>query len=145
YQDNVMAGVYLANSENALWQLRYGFPQYMVLEAEDRKKIVADEPKWYAMIDENMRAYAAGARTAEEQQVLREWDTAYHQYSQARPKWFQLRDAGKFEEAAEWRSQTTTPFGASAVRTLERLVALQRQDATEKRTALNDLDRTTTI
>ena len=32
----------LSTAQNALWQLRYGFPQFMVLGEEDRKKIAAE-------------------------------------------------------------------------------------------------------
>jgi methyl-accepting chemotaxis protein len=144
YQDNA-AALQLDATETALWQLRYGMVQYLVLDPDERKKILADEPKWYASVEENMRAYATGGRTAEEQQALREWDTFYAQYVQARPRWFQLRDAGKVDEAADWRAQTITPYSAGAARALERLTTLQRQGFAEKRTALNDLDRTTTI
>jgi chemoreceptor-like protein with four helix bundle sensory module len=58
---NLGGAIYLANAEGALWQLRYGFPQFLVLGPEERAKIVADEAKWYQQIDENMKAYATGA------------------------------------------------------------------------------------
>src|SRR5438132_10217455 len=60
---------HLSTAQNALWQLRYGFPQFMVLGEEDRKKIVADETKWYKQIEEAIHAYRAGVRTSEEQQA----------------------------------------------------------------------------
>ena len=38
---SVQGTVALANAQDALWQLRYGFPQFMVLDKpEDKKKIV---------------------------------------------------------------------------------------------------------
>jgi len=108
----------LSTAQNALWQLRYGFPQFMVLGEEDRKKIVADETKWYKQIEEAIHAYAADVRTPEEQQALKEWEEVFTKYVQARPRWFELYGAGKTEEAAEWRAKTTTPYGAGAVKTL---------------------------
>src|SRR6266446_2395340 len=122
----------LSTAQNALWQLRYGFPQFMVLGEEDRKKIVADETKWYKQIEEAIRAYAAGVRTSEEQQALKEWEEVFTKYVQARPRWFELYGAGKIEEAAEWRAKTTTPYGAGAVKTLGQLIELQQQVANEK-------------
>jgi methyl-accepting chemotaxis protein len=130
--DNLNGAVHLANAQNALWQLRYGFPQFLVLGAEDRAKIVADEAKWYQQIDENMKSYAAGSRTPEELEALKAFQNIYTQYIQARPRWFQLLNEGKTTEAAEWRAQTTTPFGRGTVESLERLIALQRQVADAK-------------
>jgi methyl-accepting chemotaxis protein len=47
-ENNTKGAVQLANAQNALWQLRYGFPQFMVApDAQVRAKIVADEAKWY--------------------------------------------------------------------------------------------------
>ena len=125
----------LSTAQNALWQLRYGFPQFMVLGEEDRKKIVGDETKWYKQIEEAIHAYAAGMRTSEEQQALKEWEEVFTKYVQARPRWFELYGAGKIEEAAEWRAKTTTPYGAGAVKALVRLIELQQQVANEKQQA----------
>jgi len=131
--NNLEGAVALADAQNALWQLRYGFPQYLVLGPEDRAKIVADEAMWYRIIGENMQAYARGGRTPEEQAALQEWQAVYTKYVQARPRWFQLISEGKTEEAAAWRAQTTTPYGRDTVAAFERLIALQRTAATQKR------------
>jgi methyl-accepting chemotaxis protein len=130
--NNLDGAVSLANAQNALWQLRYGFPQYLVVGPDDRAKIVADEATWYQVIDENLAAYTAGERTAEELAALETWNGWYTKYREARPRWFQLIDAGKMEEAAEYRAATTTPFGRSAVESLEALIALQRDVAEQK-------------
>jgi anti-anti-sigma factor len=131
--NNLEGAVYLADAQNALWQLRYGFPQYLVLAPADRAKIVADENKWYQIVDKNMQAYARGGRTPEAQAALQEWQANYTKYVQARPRWFQLISEGKTEEAAAWRAQTTTPYGKATVETFERLIALERDAATHKR------------
>src|SRR3712207_2140870 len=48
----------LANAQDALWQLRYGFPQFMVLtKPEDKKKIVDDEPRLYKMFEDGIAKY----------------------------------------------------------------------------------------
>jgi methyl-accepting chemotaxis protein len=111
--------VRLAHATDALWQLRYGFPQFLVQAADPaaRRKIVEDQPRWRGEIDEAIDGYARGNRTEEERRVLAEWNEAFAKYMDARPRWFELVEAGQLEEAARWRAQTTTPLGAASVRT----------------------------
>jgi methyl-accepting chemotaxis protein len=131
--DNNLSGViHLANAESALWQLRYGFPQFLVLGSDERAKIVADETKWYQQIDASMKEFAAGSRTPEEIEAYEAFQEIYTKYIQARPRWFQLQNEGKTEEAAAWRAQTTTPFGRGTVEGLQRLIDLERKVAFEK-------------
>ncbi len=132
FADQIRGAVCMGNAESALWQLRYGFPQFMVMSAEAQKKIVEDEPKWYKEIDDNMKTYAEGNRTAEEKEALKEWNEVFTKYKQTRPRWFELQGAGKIQEAAEWRAQTTTPFGAGSVKTLGKLIELQRKMSEER-------------
>jgi methyl-accepting chemotaxis protein len=57
---SVQGTVALAGAQDALWQLRYGFPQFMVLsKPEDKKKIVDDEPKLYKQFEDNLNKYRA--------------------------------------------------------------------------------------
>jgi len=132
YENNLQAAVSLAHTETAMWQLRFGFAQFLVMGLEDRKKIVDDEPRWYKEIEEAIAAYAKGSRTAEEVEVLKEWTEVYAKYKQARPRWFELQSAGKSDEATEWSEKTTTPFGAASVKALSRMIELQRKSALDK-------------
>lgn len=132
YQNELLGAVQLADSMDALWRLRYGFPQFMVLGKEERERIVSEEPKWYRIIDENLAAYAAAGRSDEERQALDALLKSYKRYIEARPRWFELYGAGKTEEAAEWRARTTTPFGADAVGHFDRQIALQKAVAKER-------------
>ena len=127
YADRVRSAVFLANAQNALWQLRYGFPQFMVMDDKGRQKIIDDEPKFHKEVNDNIKAFTAGNRTPEEQEALKAWEEIFAKYMQARPKWFELYRAGKTDEAAEWRAQTTTPFGAGAVKAIGRLSELQKK------------------
>ncbi len=127
YADKVRATVYLANAERALWQLRYGFPQFMVMDDEGKKKIIEEEPKWYREVDENIKAFEAGNRSPEEKEALKEWKDVFTKYVQARPRWLELYRAGKIKEAAEWRAQTTAPYGAESVKALQRMIELQNK------------------
>jgi hypothetical protein len=54
YQANLRA-IALANAESALWELRYGFPQFMVLGPADRDRIVREEARWYATIERSLQ------------------------------------------------------------------------------------------
>jgi methyl-accepting chemotaxis protein len=126
YEGNVQAAVQLGVAQSALWELRYGFPQFMVAP-EKRQEILDSQAKWYTIIDDSLRSYAAGPRSAEERQALAQWEQAFSQYRQARPRWFELYGAGRLEAAAEWRAKTTTPFGAASVAALGRLIELQQQ------------------
>src|SRR5687768_1644434 len=57
FRSSVRHSVNLATAEDALWRLRYGFPQFMVLGADDRRRIVDEEPKHYAVVNDNVKAY----------------------------------------------------------------------------------------
>jgi methyl-accepting chemotaxis protein len=127
YEGSVQASVYLANTHDALWQLRYATPQFMVSNPEGRAKIRADEAKWAGIMAENMTSYAAGPRTPEERQLIAEWDGIFTKYIPARPRWFDLYAAEQTKEAADYRAKMMTPMGADSVRVLGQLVELQRQ------------------
>jgi hypothetical protein len=82
FESNVEAVVELGAAQSALWELRYGFPQFMVAP-DKRQEILDSQPKLYAVIDENLRRYAAAQLSAEERAALAEWEEAFTQYRQA--------------------------------------------------------------
>ncbi len=98
---NTRGAVLLATAQSALWQLRYGFPQFMVGDASARAAIVAEEPKWYNTVNEALDAYSRLDISAEEKRALGDLRTVYKKYVDARPTWFELYGAGKVTEAAE--------------------------------------------
>ncbi|MEG4075056.1 methyl-accepting chemotaxis protein [Microcoleus sp. Pol14C2] len=126
YTYQVKGTVALANAESALWKLRYGFPQFIV-QPEKRSEILAQEPQLYKIIDDSLREYAKGELTSEEQAAFKKVQDIYQRYVAARPKWFELQQAGKVKEAAEYRAATTTPFGAETVNDFSALIDLQRK------------------
>ncbi len=131
YAYQVKGTVALANSESALWKLRYGFPQFIV-QPEKRSEILAEEPKLYKIIDNNLGEYATGELTPEEQVAFKKVQDSYQKYVAARPRWFELQQAGKIKEAAEYRAATTTLFGAETVEAFSALIELQRQVGEKK-------------
>jgi methyl-accepting chemotaxis protein len=129
YQNQVQGAVHLANAQNALWKLRYGFPQFMVGDEAARKKIVDEEPGHYKVIEEELSKYEKGELSDVEKTALKDLKDIYKQYIGARPKWFESYGAGKVEEAAEWRAKTTTPFGGGTVKGFTSLIELQQKEA----------------
>jgi methyl-accepting chemotaxis protein len=131
YTNQLQGTVALANSESALWKLRYGFPQFIV-QPEKRSEILAQEPELYKVIDDNLRNYATGKLTPEEQAAFEKVQNIYQRYIAARPRWFELQQTGKIKEAAEYRAATTTPFGAQTVEAFTSLINLQREVGKKK-------------
>jgi len=132
---NIKGAVYLADAQSALWQLRHGFMQFMTLTSpEERKQITDDESRLYMEIESRLTVFERDQRTPEEVAVNKELRSVYQQYIEARPRWFQLYGEGKIEEAQEWRSRTTTPYGAGTVSAFAKLIEVQRRtsDKVEK-------------
>jgi methyl-accepting chemotaxis protein len=132
YTNNLQASVHLANAERGMWELRFGLPNYIAGDAKTREKIKADTAKWFKQVDDALKVYRGVALTAKEKELLAEWDRAFSAYVQARPQFFALLDAGKVEEAKEFRARETNPPAAKAVVTLARLNEEQRKIGAEK-------------
>jgi methyl-accepting chemotaxis protein len=127
---NTQGAVQLASAQNALWQLRYATPQFMVLaDQAARDKIVAAETKWFKEIEENITAFKQGNRSEEERAVIQALEDMLKQYQQVRPRWFQLYGESKIDEAAEWRAKQLTPLGSATVSRLTALIQLQQKSA----------------
>jgi methyl-accepting chemotaxis protein len=125
---NTKGAVYLADAQSALWQLRYGFPQFMTLTSpEERKRVTDDEPRLYMEIESKLTMFERDQRTPEEIAVNKELRSIYQQYIEARPRWFQLYGEGKIEEAQEWRSRTTTPYGTGTLDAFAKMMDIQRK------------------
>ncbi len=130
--DNLDGAVYLSNAKNALWELRFGIANYRLFTADGRARILTDQDNWYRAVDENIRSYEAGARGPEELALLAAWRQSYQQYVTARPRFFELVDEGKIEEATQWRAAQTNRHASEAVATIEQLTGLQHQLANAK-------------
>ncbi|MGL5059360.1 MAG: HAMP domain-containing methyl-accepting chemotaxis protein [Microcoleus sp.] len=135
YANQLNGAVALANSESALWKLRYGFPQFIV-QPEKRSEILKEEPELYKIIDTNLQNYASGELTPQEKAAFDKVKNVYQKYVAARPRWFELQQAGKIEEAATYRATTTTLFGAETVQALNSLINLQREVGEQKHTQI---------
>jgi methyl-accepting chemotaxis protein len=146
YADQVGAGIFLSNAERGMWELRFGVANFMSADEKGQKKIIADGPKWYAQVEDNLKAYASGNRTPEEKAVLTEWEEIFPKYKAARDRWFEIFQSGKIEEAKEFRAQNTNRYGAASVKALSQMMEIQKSigDAREKN-GLAESRRTRTI
>jgi methyl-accepting chemotaxis protein len=137
YTENLQSAVHLSNAERGLWELRFGIANYEGWNTMDRARIRTDESKWMHQIEDNMKAYSQGSRTQAEKETLAEFNDWYSKYVAARPRWFELIEAGKHEEAFEWRAATTTPFAGNSVKTLAKLITTQNELGDAKRAQVN--------
>src|ERR1700727_4102026 len=85
YTQNLQSAVHLSNAERGLWELRFGIANYAGWSPADRLRIRADETKWMRQVEENMKAYGEGSRSAAEKDALKDWDEWYTKYLQAPP------------------------------------------------------------
>ena len=133
YTENLQSAVHLSNAERGLWELRFGIANYEGWGATERAKIRTDESKWMRQIDDNMKAYSQGTRAAAEKEALKEWDDWYTKYLAARPHWFELIEAGKHDEAHEYRAATTNTYAPNSVKALAKLITIQNELGDQKR------------
>lgn len=130
---------YLGRAQSTLWELRYGFPQFLVLDdQESRRKILAAEPGLYQALEDNLKAYGESeGLTPEEAQGYRATLDAWTAYKSRRAQWFAFIAEGRIEEAANWRAQYTTPLGAATVMALGHLIDITAsRDAARRKDGL---------
>jgi len=133
----------LADAQNAMWQLRYGISQYLAVAApESRKKIIDDSPKQYQALDDALARYGEANLSDEQKAAFTEMKSVYQDYKNARPRWFELMEAGQVEAASEWRAKTILQSGAASVKALSRLIELQE---TRSKTATETAERSISI
>jgi len=123
YQRSVKGGEYLAQAQNAVWELRYGIAQYLALtDPAARRKIIDDSPKRAATLHEAIAQYEEVNVHPEVLSKLDETKQAIERYLDARTKTLQFFDEGKLEDAAAFRASTTTPAGGAMVKAVGELV-----------------------
>lgn len=78
YQVHLTSTVQLATANDHLWRLRYGFPQYLVLDATEREKIIQEEPVLDHEIRKILAEYEALPLSEGERKQLDIVETAYN-------------------------------------------------------------------
>jgi methyl-accepting chemotaxis protein len=138
----------VGRAQSALWELRYGFPQFLVLtDAESRKKIIDSEPRLYKVLEDNMKTYAqAAGLTPAELAALKTTTDAWNLYKERRTPWFQLIADNKPEEAAAFRAQYTTPLGAATVKAMTELIdTTEKEDIAKRAEVVKAVDQSKTL
>lgn len=116
---------YLANVRHNMWALRFDIANYVGFGAEGRQKILDSSDKWYAGFEEALKKYMdAPGLTDEERQLAANVQDGLNNYKQVRPGWFALVDAGRMEEAAEYRAANTNKWGSYVVENTATLIGL---------------------
>ena len=119
----------LSQANNAIWELRFGIANYTLADPAARKKILDGRPKLYSLVEKSMKEYASLEVTAEQRGVLKEFSGFYTEYKSGAPKWFELIDAGKLAEAADYRSKVTNAAASEMVKHLQSLLEMQVKSA----------------
>ena len=114
FYDNQLTGARkLADAQNSLWQLRYGFPQFMVLTGEDQAAIPGGRARPRRRgreVHGLLPGEAAPGQTS--MRCSRPGTTRGRATLRARPLWFELQGAGKVEEAAGCTAPRPRPRSA---------------------------------
>jgi methyl-accepting chemotaxis protein len=119
----------LAEANSALWELRYATPQAMLADDEGTRKLAANEGKLYEKVEAALKTYADSGINEDESAALAKTREAFQRYKEVRPKWFELRLAGKADEAKAFRAEAMTPLGSSLVKAFNQQVELQTRAA----------------
>ena len=140
--------VFVGHAQSALWELRYGFPQFLVLtDAENRKKIIDSEPRLYKVLEDNLKSYSESpgltpVQIASHKKTVDAWNA----YKERRAPWFALISDNKTEEAAAFRAQYTTPLGAATVKSMNDLIDItDKEDAAQRVEVTKAVDQSKTL
>ncbi len=131
YSDKLKGSIALANANASLWNLRWLLPQY-ILEPEQRKELRVLEDELHKKVAESLANYRKTQLSPNEQQSLEKLEKTYNQYLAARPKFFDLMEAGKTKEATEYRVNNTTEVGKETNELLRVQIDIQQKEGEEK-------------
>jgi methyl-accepting chemotaxis protein len=132
-----------AGSE-ALRQLNFGIANYSLASPENRKKILDGRARLYQTLEDNLKRYSDLGASQQQQAVLRDLLEEFRRYKSGAPQWFELIDAGRLEEAAEYRATVTNAAAGKMVDHFNTLVDNQsrlNQALTAESLALADRTR----
>jgi diguanylate cyclase (GGDEF)-like protein len=137
-QRTAAAGNALGAADSALSQLRYHLEQYRLGDSAARKLILEDEQNLYTTLESNLNAYAGAVPQESGAAALAQLRAAYLRYKEARPRFFELYDTGRVDDANEWRTLTLRPYGDDTASALEKQIMAHR--ATVEQTVRVDLE-----
>ena len=126
YDENVRAMAHLSNAERGLWELRFALPNFVLADADARKRIEVGTDKTVQAVNDAIDAFKALPISPEERRLLAQWQDQFTLYHRVRPHYFALVNAGKLDEAMEYAARETNPPAQESVRVLGALMELQR-------------------
>jgi methyl-accepting chemotaxis protein len=144
YDNRVVSVVRLSAVDQAVYELRLGAAgaTYPGTTLERRAAIKAQDAVWLQKVDDNMNAFEAGTKAAEENAVIQDWDLVYPAFLKSRQHIVDLVDQGNVTEAAGVRTAEFTGLTQQSAEVLNRLLSLQDSIGSQTNTetaALADL------
>ena len=135
--------VELANVERGMWSLRFGIANYPGADENGRAKIMADEARFYGDMQHALEMFGSpGNLSMQEAKAIDTLKETISNYMGSRPKWFELFNAGKLDEAKEWRAENTNKYGAETVQELKDLIELQQVESEQGHRSVEENTRT---
>jgi len=125
YNKGLVGSKLLSDGNNAVWELRFGIANYTLANPENRKKILDGRPKQYDVLEESLKKYSELGIVSGQDATMKELQDAYLQYKTGAPHWFELIDANKMDEAADYRAKVTNVAGSAMVKNLKTLLENQ--------------------
>ncbi len=122
YNKGLVGSKLLSDGNNAVWELRFGIANYTLANPEARKKILEGRPALYGILDDSLRKYSVLDLPQGQASALKGLLDAYGQYKSGAPHWFELIDAEKMQEAAEYRAKVTNVAGGTMVKQVKALL-----------------------
>jgi methyl-accepting chemotaxis protein len=126
---DVRAETYLSEVERAVWELRFGLPNYVGGEVDGRQRIRADSQKWLSQVSSRLESYRRLSNSRGEAALIDDFSRNFADYTAARPTYFELVDAGRLEEAKKFRATQTNPPAIRMIAKLSELVQAQEAKA----------------
>lgn len=126
YETQLRTTVQLAEAQSAFLQLRFAGRRFAFEGPEAQERILQGQNTWYAIIEQRLAAYDKAASSADERRMLTGLRSAYLRYKQARPRFFELWQAGQKDDATAWLALTIAPFGDQTERAFDAQIALQQ-------------------
>ena len=97
--NDVQAQTNLSEMERAVWELRFGLPNYVGGEVDGRQKIRVASQEWLSQVTSRLDSYGSLSSNPAEAALVDDFLRLFTVYTTARPAYFELVDAGKLDEA----------------------------------------------
>ncbi len=120
----------IAQAENAIWELRSGFPLYFAsLDPKRRQSIKDRNPEHIRDVRQRLQEYSALPNlTPEEAAKLKDTQEILEQYVSKQPLLFTLFEENKVDEAQEVRTKWTVPGAIGTVKGITDLRKLAQEN-----------------